>query len=180
VLGIDQSAQMIKLARKAAPSARFRRASFVDAELPRCDAVVALGEVVNYRFDAGNTPRALERVFRRVCAALRPGGLLIFDAAGPGRIPGGEQRDYRVGEDWAILHGSREDPRRPALTRDITTFRRSGANAYRRTDEVHELRLYAPASARDAAPCGFSRARAKRLRRQAVRPGHRVYVARAP
>jgi len=41
VLGIDASAAMLRLARRVAPEARFRRARAEDAALPRCAAVVA-------------------------------------------------------------------------------------------------------------------------------------------
>src|SRR6186713_1584078 len=47
-LGIDSSAAMIELARSVAPLARFVQASLFDAELPRCDAVTALGEPFSY------------------------------------------------------------------------------------------------------------------------------------
>ena len=38
VLGIDQSAAMIDLARRRVPEAAFRRGSFVTTRLPVCDA----------------------------------------------------------------------------------------------------------------------------------------------
>jgi SAM-dependent methyltransferase len=47
VLGIDYSEEMLALARRRAPAARFRRASAFDARLPRCRAITALGEVLN-------------------------------------------------------------------------------------------------------------------------------------
>jgi SAM-dependent methyltransferase len=43
VLGMDGSAPMIALAWRVAPLADFRKGSFVDPELPRCDAVTAVG-----------------------------------------------------------------------------------------------------------------------------------------
>src|SRR5437764_4966322 len=88
VLGIDISAAMVALARERVPGGTFRVGSLLTAELPACVAVAAVGECCNYLFDAGHSTRALGRLFRRVYAALGPGGLLLLDAAGPGRVPG--------------------------------------------------------------------------------------------
>jgi SAM-dependent methyltransferase len=141
VLGIDQSAAMIAIARKRAPEARFRAESFLTAELPPCAAVTALGECFNYLFDPGNTEQGLLRLLRRIYNTLHPGGLLIFDVAGPGRVPGrGVQRKYFEGDDWAALVASEEDRQRRLLTRTITSFRKVG-QLYRRDHEVHRLRL---------------------------------------
>src|SRR6202008_3944336 len=85
VRGIDSSSAMIELARKQGPAARFVNASFLNAKLPACDAVTAIGEVFNYTFDRRNGPRQLAQLFRRVHQALRPGGAFIFDIAEPGR-----------------------------------------------------------------------------------------------
>ena len=142
VLGIDQSAAMLRIARRRVPEARFRRASFLQAELPSCGAVTAIGEVFNYLFDSANQLDTLVRFFDRVREALRPGGLFIFDVAGPGRSggPGRRQRHFQ-GDDWAVLVETEEDDKHAILTRHITSFRRVGKR-YRRTDEVHRLRLY--------------------------------------
>src|SRR5262249_29994188 len=88
VLGIDLSAEMLALARRRAPPARFQAGSLLSAELPPCVAVTAVGECVNYLFDASNSDKALLELFQRVHAALAPGGAFLFDAAGPGRVPG--------------------------------------------------------------------------------------------
>jgi SAM-dependent methyltransferase len=49
VLGVDASAAMLELARRAAPAATFIKASALEVPLPdRCAAVVAVGEVLNY------------------------------------------------------------------------------------------------------------------------------------
>jgi len=85
---------------------------------------------------------ALDALFHKVHAALRPGGLFIFDVATPGRAHGA-RRGFE-GRDWAIIVNDHENAERGELTREITTFRRSG-RAYRRTREAHVLRLYEPA-----------------------------------
>jgi SAM-dependent methyltransferase len=92
VLGIDLSADMIALARKRVPEASFRAGSFLDVYFPDCAAITALGECLNYTFDRRNNHSSLSRLFRRAFRALRPGGLLIFDVAEPGRARGRASR----------------------------------------------------------------------------------------
>jgi SAM-dependent methyltransferase len=141
VLGIDISPAMIDLARSRLPRGRFRVGSLLTADLPPCIAVAAVGEVLNYTFDRSNSPGALESFFHRVHQALRPEGLLLFDAAGPGRVPGGGPRQVHAeGDGWAVLVTAEQDERAGILTRQITSFRRVG-DLYRRDHEVHRLRL---------------------------------------
>ncbi len=141
VLGIDISPAMIELARRRAPRGRFEVGSLLAAQVPPCIAVTAVGECFNYLFDDSNTTDALGKLFGRVFAALPPGGLLIFDVAGPGRVPGGSQRSHREEDDWAVLVSTEEQG--GLLTRRITSFRKVG-ELYRRGHEVHRLRLYPP------------------------------------
>ena len=56
VLGIDLSAAMVKLARGTAPLATICRRLAGDTPIPRCGAIIALGEVVNYL--VGRAPRS--------------------------------------------------------------------------------------------------------------------------
>jgi SAM-dependent methyltransferase len=146
VLGYDQSAAMVRLARSRVPAGDFRVGSFLTARLPACVAVTAMGEIFNYLFDANNKPAQLPRLFERVYAAIEPGGWFIFDVATPGRGgQAGSYRGYREGDDWACLFSSEEDRKRKILTREITSFRKHGPT-YRRDHEVHRLRLYDPAA----------------------------------
>jgi SAM-dependent methyltransferase len=143
VLGIDISEGMVALARKHVPRGEFRVESLLSAELPRCVAVAAVGECLNYLFDEGNTTPKLVKLFRRIHRALAPGGLFILDVAEPGRVPGpGPRRTYMEGKDWAVLVTNEEDRRHRFLTRRITSFRRVG-ELYRRDHEVHRQRLIA-------------------------------------
>jgi SAM-dependent methyltransferase len=142
VLGVDYSAAMLRIARRRAPAARFRRASFLSTPLPSCVAVTAVGEIFNYLFDAENTVEALRSLFERVRHALRPGGLFVFDIAQSGRAGGsGKRQRIAQGEDWATLVESEDDATTRTLTRYITAFRRIG-KLYRRSEELHRLRLY--------------------------------------
>src|SRR4029077_6419131 len=74
--------------------------------------------------------------------ALEPGGLLLFDVATPGRVPGSTPaRGFTEGPGWTCLYSAEEARRRLPLTRTITTFFKVG-DTYRRNREVHRLRLY--------------------------------------
>jgi SAM-dependent methyltransferase len=142
VLGIDISPAMIALARRRAPEASFRRGSFLRIGLPRCAAVVSIGECLGYLFDPDNGRRALAGLFRRIYGALEPGGVLIFDVVEPGYVPRGRiQQRHWQGKDWAVLVEVEEDRERGELLRWHTSFRKVGRH-YRRDEEVHRLGLF--------------------------------------
>lgn len=126
VHGFDASPAMIELARETAPEARFEVAPFETAELPECDAVIAMGEVLNYGDIRAFLPRA--------AAALRAGGLLLFDVAERGSYPACDE--VRTGgEDWSVIAMKQSDG--VTLTRRVFTFREDS-----RDEELHVLELY--------------------------------------
>ena len=181
VLGVDQSAAMIAIARKQAPAARFRQDSLLTFKVPPCVAVTAIGECFNYLFDRRHTQRSLLGVFSRVHDALLPGGLFVFDVAGPGRVIGpGTQRTYREGKDWAVLVETEEDRQRMLLTRRISCFRKLG-ELYRRNEEVHRLRLYRRSQlAQQLRSCGFRVSILRGYGPMRFPPGLFGFVARKP
>jgi SAM-dependent methyltransferase len=131
VLGFDASPAMIEIARVTAPNARFEVAPFETAELPRCDAIVAMGEVLNYGDIRAFLPRAAR--------ALRKNGVLLFDVAERGSYPAHDEQ--RIGgDDWSVIAIKESDG--TTLTRRVLTFRDNGGET-RRDEEVHELELYA-------------------------------------
>lgn len=136
VLGVDVSSEMLRLARRAAPKARFVRGSLHEVRLPPCEAVFGLGEPLAYVPVRGRAP-SLRQLFARVAAALRPGGLFAFDLIVRGG-PRLDARGFREGRDWAVLSEVSEKATR--LERRITTFRRAGAG-YQRRQELHAQRL---------------------------------------
>jgi SAM-dependent methyltransferase len=144
VIGIDRSPAMIRLARARAPAARFRVGSLTTARLPRCDAAIALNEVINY-VPAGRHS-SLRTFFTHVHDALLPGGVFLFDF-----MASAEGRTYpaksRAGHDWAIVVRASYDRATSVLTRDITTFRKAG-HEYRKAHETHRITIYAAADIR--------------------------------
>lgn len=143
-LGYDLSADMVRLASAYAPAARFVQAAVLDADIPPCVAVAAVGEVVNYAFDPRTDLDHLGRLVRRIRASLRPGGILLFDVAGPGRAgPAGRREAVVEADGWAIRSVSEEDdgPAGPRLVRHIALVTADGTHR----QETHVLRLYPPA-----------------------------------
>ena len=111
--------------------------------MPRCDAVVAIGEVVTYVPARGRgigLPAALRKFFSSVHEALEPGGLFIFDF-----IESGVRRTYPAkydsGADWVIAVHAELDQRRQVITRRMITIRKMGRQ-YRRTQESHRVQIY--------------------------------------
>lgn len=133
VFGIDASAAMIELARANAPDARFEVATFGDAELPSCAAIVAMGEVLNY-----GTLDDVKRFVRNAANALPANGLLLFDVAERGSYP--PHDELRIGgDDWSVITIKDSDGER--VTRRVLTFRQVDG-VTRRDEEVHVLELY--------------------------------------
>lgn len=175
VLGLDVSPAMIRLARCRVPRAQFRVGNLSTIAIPPCNAVAAIGEVLNYL----PTPASLRRLVHRVFESLRPGGLFVFDlreAPRPGdplHWTGG-----RAGRDWAVLAISKVEPRSGRLTRLITGFRHI-AGGWRRHDEVHRQRLYRISDVLGwLRKTGFHVQERRRYSRAAVPPGGPVLIAR--
>jgi SAM-dependent methyltransferase len=122
VLGVDLSSSMIRLARRRAPAARFRVASWYDFTPPACDAIVGVGECFNY---LSATPARHEAAIRsflgRAGEALRPGGVLVFDFLEPAQGRPALRTVHACGNDWAIMVNVRED--QAAVTREIISVR---------------------------------------------------------
>jgi SAM-dependent methyltransferase len=180
VLGIDISESMVEIAREKAPGAEFRVGSLFETTIPPCDAVTAVSEVLNYLFDPENEERGLERVFGRVYEALRPGGVFVFDVLGPGQVPGGKVRGFSTGPDWAVLNEKEEDEEAGTMERRIVSFRKVG-DLYRRTDEVHRVRLYGSAViTADLSRAGFVVTATRAYGDYPLAENHAAFVARRP
>ena len=167
VVGIDASRAMIRLARARAPHARFRVASI--------DAVTAIGEVVTY---VGGGLPALARFFRRARAALRPGGVLVFDF-----MESAAKRTYAAksfaGPGWALASQATLDAARRVLTRRMAIVR-TVAGRVRCARETHRVRIYRRQEIAHAlARAGFRARMSRSYGRRRLLPGDVVVVATA-
>lgn len=142
VTGIDYSEDMVTLASERVPQAKFVQASFLDYKLPKCHAVTAIGEVLNYQFDTKNNFKAIKGLFENVYQQLTKGGIFLFDLIEPG-IQGimAESNRKVEGKDWSMFLQLIEDWETATLTRDITLFRKVG-DLYRKSHEVHRVYLH--------------------------------------
>ncbi|MDR8392627.1 methyltransferase domain-containing protein [Aliifodinibius sp. S!AR15-10] len=141
VTGIDISESLLEMARSRVPEGKFYKESFLTYYIPRCTAVAAIGEVMNYIFDETNDRQKRHRFFERVYEALEPGGCFLFDVAGAARAPSaGSQKTFSTNAEWAVLMETDTDHSNNILTRHITTFRKKGSQ-YERDFEVHKLQL---------------------------------------
>ncbi|HZR12366.1 MAG TPA: class I SAM-dependent methyltransferase [Acidimicrobiia bacterium] len=145
VTGVDISPAMVELARATAPRATFRVGSLLDAPLPRCVAVTAIGEALNYATDERAGREAVRSLAARVYDALEPGGVFLFDVATPGRHgPDRRRAVFHRHDTWCLGMHAEESEDGTTLDRRITIFTRADGGTYRRTDEHHVLRLYEP------------------------------------
>ncbi len=140
VTGIDASAAMIELARRHAPGATFAvvrlptdAAQSAGHPLPRVDAVVSTGHVLNYLATREDITMAL----REIAHALRPAGVLAMDLITDACLDQSDSGDVhaKVTDDWAIITRFVQ-PESHRLDRMITVFRRTNEQ-WRRSDEHH-------------------------------------------
>ncbi len=139
-VGVDLSPDMIDIARRTVPDAAFIVGSFLDVDLPDCVAVTCVGQSFGYTFDTRNTFDQLSGLFKRIHNALIPGGVLMFDLNAP--AGGADEMFSRDTREWTLIVRTTSDE--TSLTRDITVFRKVGAD-YRRSDERHVVLTCEPA-----------------------------------
>jgi SAM-dependent methyltransferase len=137
VIGIDRSKGILKIAETVAPGAQFRCASMHDCAIPPCDVVTIIGEGIQYLQPNEARPRPLKPLFQHIASALRPGGLLVFDAIARAAKPINYYHG-RAGRDWAVCVEAKQ--RGNLLVRNIVTFRKE-QGTWRRADEIHRAQL---------------------------------------
>lgn len=165
VLGYDASSAMIALARETAPRAHFEVGAFDRVAIPECEAVIAMGEVLNY-----GTFAAVRAFVARAANAR----MLIFDVAERGAYPPYDERRID-GDDWSVITIKESDG--ITLTRRVLTFRAHGGDM-RRDEEVHRLELYDRAEITSLLRAhGFRVTRRRSYGTRRLPKGHAVYLA---
>ncbi|MBE8992376.1 class I SAM-dependent DNA methyltransferase [Nostoc sp. LEGE 12450] len=181
VLGVDISESMINIARTRVPDAEFRIDSLFKTEIPPCNAVTSISECISYLFDRDNDRQILVQLFQRIYNALTPGGVFIFDIAEKGQVAQGTTtKGFTEGESWVVLVEKSEDREQIILTRRIISFRKIGEH-YRRSDEVHHVRLYeATTIASELSGVGFQVETTRSYGQYVLPKGHVAFIARKP
>jgi len=180
VVGVDLSAAMLRIARRLVPEATWIQGSLWTTPLPSgIVAVAAVGEAFSYATDPAAGMSGLGERLAAIHRALVPGGVLLFDVAGPGRGGPGGVRERCFRRDGILLVlAEREDAEQGSLSREITTFTPFG-RLYRRSDETHRLTLYAPEKVEAMLDeAGFSWERLSRYHETRVTPGWHAFAAR--
>jgi SAM-dependent methyltransferase len=176
VTAIDTSTELLEIARRAVPAARFINTSVYDVPLPPCEAIVALGESLTYHAEHVDADHLVSRFFDAAAAVLPAGGMLIFDVIEPGE-PSLCGRFWSCGDDWAVLSETSENPAQRNLVRDIQAFRRVG-EFYRRTHEVHTVRVFDPhVLTEQLASRGFKTETAQSYGARPLPPRRRAFLA---
>jgi SAM-dependent methyltransferase len=175
VVGIDASAELLEIARLENPGARFLQASVYEFEMPRCEAVIALGETLTYHQNAGGD-RLIGEFFRSASSVLPRGGIFLFDIIELGE-PTLSGRSWHAGEDWAVMVENDEDQAERMLVRKIETFRKVG-DWYRRGGELHSVRLFDSFwISAQLAECGFRVTTSQAYGAQALPRRRRAFFA---
>lgn len=136
VVATDASPAMIALARQHVPEAEeFAEVVLPDDPIPRADAIVSVGHVLNYLPDA----EAVDRALAAAAEALAPGGVIALDLCG---LEWAEARrdlpgHSKVADDWVVLT-EYSIPSPDHFVRQITTFVRNDDGSWRRDDERHD------------------------------------------
>ena len=161
------------------PDAQFHCQSFLQAKLPRCVAVTALGEVFNYLFDRSNTQSRLAGVFARVYPAAASRIVYLRRRHAWPRALG--QQPQPLDQRRLGLPGQHSRGRgSKAAGGEITSFRRVG-QAFRRDHELHRLRLFdRDAIAAALARVGFKVRAVRGYGAMRFPPGWVGFVARKP
>ena len=160
VTGVDISRDMLEIAavkaRRAAQKIMFTAQDMTELALPRpVDALVCACDGVNYLTE----PQSIEKFFRAVHAALRPGGCLAFDISSRHKLENvigsgffGEERD-----DIAYIWSNALDAERHIVDMDLTFFVRQDGDMYRRFTEKHRQRAHSADEMEKALlECGFA------------------------
>ena len=157
ITGSDLSEDMLMIARQKALDAGLRFLPFVCQDMQKIslhkpvDAVVCVCDGVNYLLDGP------EDFFRAACAALRPGGLLLFDVSSTYKLSAilANNTFAATGDDWAYIWENTYHPRADRVDMLLTGFLKQGTG-YARFEEHHSQRAYAQEELTAALQsCGF-------------------------
>ena len=157
MIGSDISEDMLMIARQKALDAGLRFLPFVCQDMGHIalhrpvDAIFCACDGVNYLLDGA------EDFFRSAHAALKPGGLLLFDVSSAYKLSTvlADNTFAATGPDWAYIWENAWHPRLGRVDMVLTGFLQQGTG-YARFEEHHSQRAYSEEELRAALEsCGF-------------------------
>ncbi len=145
MIGTDISEDLLMEARTNALKRGMRFLPFVCQDMTALevhkpvDAVICTCDGVNYLTEDGDA----ERFFQHALAALRQGGLLLFDVSSAYKLEKtlGNETFTEITEDYAYIWSNAFDPAKNLCEMDLTFFVRDGG-IWRRFSEQHLQRAY--------------------------------------
>jgi SAM-dependent methyltransferase len=153
VTGVDRSSHMLTQARRRVAQAELQGVTFIEADMRDfaldglADLVTCMYDSLNYLLEAAD----LAAAFRCAAAALRDGGLYIFDMNtifGLAERWGSRDTIHRDTGDWFIAGRARWDHERSTDTLVFHGFIRRG-DVWERFTETHVERGYPVAQIRE-------------------------------
>ncbi len=151
-VGVDRSLEMLRIARRRVPAARFVCADARAFDVGRADAIVSTFDSINHLV----TPDDVETAFRTVRRGLSACGLFVFDVNTSAAYESEWGKSSAVVDtDAALFVRGSYDRRTRIGTTDITMFRLNGQ--WTRRDARIEQRCYDENEIRDTlAASGFA------------------------
>ncbi|MBL7870579.1 MAG: methyltransferase domain-containing protein [Cyclobacteriaceae bacterium] len=140
VTGVDISNDILEIARKRAPSAKFIHASLHNFEFSPCDIVTAIGEPINYLFDHKSNYESCFIFFNKVYNNLEGNGLFVFDFLTT-KIGLNDSSKIIEKEDMTMFLSVAIDKDNSILKRTMIYFIKDG-NFYVRDTETHKQYLF--------------------------------------
>ena len=143
--GVDLSQEMLSAAQQKARDQGVLQ-PFVQQDMCRLalhrrqDAILCTCDGVNYLL----TPDRVRRFFRAAYAALKPGGVLIFDLSTPDKLQNtlGNQTLGSVEEDVSYVWQNAYHPRTRTVDMRLAIFVRGEDGRYERLEEMQTQRAY--------------------------------------
>jgi cyclopropane fatty-acyl-phospholipid synthase-like methyltransferase len=140
VVGIDISDDILEIARKRAPTAKFFKASLHNFDFTACNIVTAIGEPINYLFDNQSNYESSLVFFNKVYNNLEANGLFIFDFL-TNKIELKEHSRIIEKEDMTMFLSITIDKEKSILSRKMIYFIKDG-DCYVRDSETHKQFLF--------------------------------------
>lgn len=176
IYGIDISSEMIRLSKEKLLKGTFIKDSIWHTIIPPCEAVLSIGEVLNYEFDGDITYSQVKGLLKKIYTSLSLKGVFIFDILCQEEpINEGVVKNFTEGEGWFVAVERTETCQR--LIRRIISFRKH-QGCYRKTIENHNVKKFDKDQIKQIlSELGFKVKVLSSYGDYSLRQGHLVFIA---